>query len=320
MARRRWRTDGGGALRGRRRRWVRAGAALLLVLVTLTGVAVVASSRVHVLREQHLSDRMVDLTLWSPALRGRTTVRLLLPVHYRDRPEARWPSLYLLHGCCDSYLSWTRSTDVEELSAASDLLVVMPDGGRVGFYSDWMHGPDWERFHAVELPRLLDSRFRAGDRRAGAGNSMGALGALAYTARHPGLFAAAASFSGVVHTRLSDGESLGYLALIDSEGKHPYGPWGSPTVDAPVWSAHNPYDLAARLRGTPLFLSVGDGRPGPLNRGDERDQLEDALHAENVALRARLAQSTSRPPWTSTARATMTGPTGNVSCTGPGRS
>jgi diacylglycerol O-acyltransferase / trehalose O-mycolyltransferase / mycolyltransferase Ag85 len=36
-----------------------------------------------------------------------------------------------------------------------------------------------------------------------AGASMGGLGALAYAARHPGLFRAAASFSGIVDTRLT---------------------------------------------------------------------------------------------------------------------
>jgi diacylglycerol O-acyltransferase / trehalose O-mycolyltransferase len=51
---------------------------------------------------------------------------------------------------------------------------------------------------------------------------MGGLGALTCTARHPGLFAAAASFSGIVHTRLSVDESRFYLRLIDSEGEYPY--------------------------------------------------------------------------------------------------
>jgi diacylglycerol O-acyltransferase / trehalose O-mycolyltransferase len=219
---------------GRRFRWLLVtGVALLLVLSGIA--AATAASKIHVLGEQQLSERMVDVTVWSPALRGRTTVRLLLPTHYRDRPEARWPSLYLLHGCCDSYISWTRSTDIEQLSAASDVLVVMPDGGRVGFYSDWLTGPSWERFHTEELPQLLASRYRASDRRAVAGNSMGGLGALTYTARHPGLFAAAASFSGIVHTRLSPEESRLYLGLIDSEGEHPYAVWGAPTVDDRAW-------------------------------------------------------------------------------------
>ena len=276
---------------GRRLRWpLVTGVALLLVLSGVAAAGAVAASRTRVLSEQQVSERMVDVTVWSPALRGRTTVRLLLPTHYRDRPLARWPSLYLLHGCCDSYVSWTRSTDIEQLSAASDVLVVMPDGGRVGFYSDWLNGPGWERFHTAELPQLLASRYRASDRRAVAGNSMGGLGALIYTARHPGLFAAAASFSGIVHTRLSGDESRSYLGLIDSEGEHPYAVWGAPSVDHQIWAAHNPYDLAQDLLTTPLFISVGNGQPGPLNRGGALDQVEVALHAENVAFRARLTQ------------------------------
>ena len=30
--------------------------------------------------------------------------------------------LYLLHGCCDDYLGWTRSTDIETLTRDADLL------------------------------------------------------------------------------------------------------------------------------------------------------------------------------------------------------
>ena len=250
--------------------------------------ALVALSRVRVLEEQRLTDRMVDLRLWSPALGGRTTVRLLLPVAYADRPQARWPSVYLLHGCCDSYLSWTRSTDIEELSATSDVLVVMPDGGRAGFYSDWLDGPGWETFHTVELPALLATRYRADDRRSVAGTSMGGLGALGYAARHPGGFVAAASFSGIVHTRQSPDESRAYLGLLRSQGEHPYRLWGAPNVDADRWAAHNPYDLAPRLTTIPLFISVGDGRPGPLNPDDAEDPIETSLRAENDALREHL--------------------------------
>jgi diacylglycerol O-acyltransferase / trehalose O-mycolyltransferase / mycolyltransferase Ag85 len=281
------RHQAGGA--GQHFRWLLVTAAALLLMLSGTPGAV-AASQIHVLDERRVSERMVDVTVWSPALRGRAYVRLLLPMHYRDRPEASWPSLYLLHGCCDSYLSWTRSTDIEQLSAAREVLVVMPDGGRVGFYSDWLNGPAWERFHTEELPQLLTSRYRASDRRAVAGNSMGGLGALTYTARHPGLFAAAASFSGIVHTRLSGDESRSYLGLIDSEGEQPYALWGAPTVDQQIWAAHNPYDLAQNLLTTPLFISVGNGQPGPLNLGGSPDRIEEALHAENVAYRTRLTQ------------------------------
>src|SRR5690348_9674942 len=129
---------------------------------------------------------MRDLTVASPALGGTVKVRLLLPVRYWSRPGVRWPVLYLLHGCCDSYQSWTRSTDVESIPALRGVLVVMPEGGDVGFYSNWRDGPAWETFHTRELPRLLERSYGAGVPRAIAGLSMGGLGAIDYAARHRG--------------------------------------------------------------------------------------------------------------------------------------
>ena len=235
------------------------------------------------------SPRMRDLTVDSPALGRAVSVRLLLPAAYASQPQRRWPVLYLLHGCCDTYESWTRSTDAEQLTATSDVLVVMPDGGSVGFYSDWQSGPRWETFHLTELRRLLEEEYRAGSVRAIAGLSMGGLGALAYAARHPGMFRAAASFSGIVHTRLSPEESERYLGLVRSEREKPLGLWGDPHERADVWAAHNPYDLAPKLRGTALFLSVGTGKSGPLdNPRTTFDRGESLLAAENAALAARL--------------------------------
>src|SRR5919201_6683338 len=205
-------------------------------------------------------------------------VRLLLPDHYTTQPNRRWPVLWLLHGCCDTYQAWTRSTDVEQLAGLADVLVVMPDGGRVGFYSDWyrpgQEGPSrWETFHLTELRQLLERDWHASDHRAIAGLSMGGLGAMAYPARHPGMFRAAASYSGVVHTRyLGAPEPAPYIirGLLSDAHEDPKALWGDLSRQADVWAAHNPYDLAARLRGTRLFLSVGNGRPGPPDRPRNR--------------------------------------------------
>ena len=236
-----------------------------------------------------LSARMRDLTVASPALGRTVRVRLLLPVRYPARPGRRWPVLYLLHGCCDTYQSWTRSTDVEALTAHSDVLVVMPDGGKAGFYSDWLTGPRWETFHLVELRRILERDYRASTVMAVAGASMGGLGALAYAARHPGLFRAAASFSGIVDTRLTPQESMRYADLVRSQGEDPNHLWGDPREDSAVWAAHNPYDLAPKLRGTLLFLAVGTGQPGPLDPpGTAASTIESSLAAENAALAGRL--------------------------------
>lgn len=237
---------------------------------------IVATSRV--------SGRMRDLTVDSPAVRTRVKVRLLLPARFSSAPTRQWPVLYLLHGCCDSYLSWTRSTDIERFTQNLDALVVMPAGGKAGFYSNWRSGPAWETFHLTELDQVLVHTYRAGTRRVIAGVSMGGLGAIGYAARHPGMFTVAASFSGIVHTRLSEGESHAYLALVGSQGDDPLALWGDPTTNADVWREHNPFDLAARLRGTRLFVSAGNGQPGPLDPPHTPiNDTEVSINEENTA-------------------------------------
>jgi diacylglycerol O-acyltransferase/trehalose O-mycolyltransferase len=245
----------------------------------------------RIVAKRRLAERKEDLTIESPAVGGQVKVRLLLPVHYETEKTRLWPVLYLLHGCCDSYVSWTRSTDIEQLTQRSDILVVMPDGGKVGFYSDWQSGPGWETFHTTELPRVLAQQYRASTVAAVAGVSMGGLGALDYAARHPGMFTIAASFSGIVHTRLSNEESQGYLGLIQSQGEDPQALWGNPDANVDPWKQHNPYDLAPQLKGVRLFISAGNGRPGPLDGAPtNEDSIETSIGAENRAFVRRVRQ------------------------------
>jgi diacylglycerol O-acyltransferase / trehalose O-mycolyltransferase len=249
----------------------------------------IASTDAEVAGIERVGKRQVDLTLSSSLVGREVRVRLLLPRRFDREPRRRWPVLYLLHGCCDTYESWTRSTDVERLSRREDVLVVMPEGGAVGFYSNWMRGPAWERFHLSELRGVLERRFRAGGRRAVAGLSMGGLGAMAYAARNPGVFRAAASYSGLLHTRLTAGDSGAVLGLVQSQGEKPLDLWGDPDEDAERWAAHNPYDLAERLRGVSLFVSSGNGRPGPLDAADTPpDQIEPNVLRQSTAFVERL--------------------------------
>jgi diacylglycerol O-acyltransferase / trehalose O-mycolyltransferase len=254
------------------------------------------ATKAEIVDREQVGERQWDLTIASPAVGADVKVRLLLPSGFEAEPTRRRPVLYLLHGCCDDYLSWTRSTDIEELTADEDLLVVMPDGGRVGFYSNWQTGPAWETFHLTELPGLLAEEYAAGEQAAIAGVSMGGLGALGYAARHPGVFAATASFSGIAHTRLSPQVSQGYLGLVRSEGEEPRALWGDPESDVEIWQQHNPYDLASRLAGTRVFLSCGSGEPGPLDAdGAAADTIEARLEPENKALAERLRRLTPAP-------------------------
>lgn len=231
-----------------------------------------------------MARRELDLTIRSPALGGdRTRVRLLTPRGWTAHPRRRWPVLYLLHGCCDTYEAWTRSTDIARWPELHDTLVVMPDGGDVGFYSDWhaAGGPAWERYHTRELPSLLERGYGAGTPRAVAGLSMGGLGAMGYAARHPGTFAAAASFSGLLDP-VDDRDVL--LGLFGAYTRDPTAVWGDPVHDRADWEAHDPTHLAPRLRGTRLFVSAGDGRRGALApRAKAPDATERTVGRESRA-------------------------------------
>ncbi|SEG24312.1 S-formylglutathione hydrolase FrmB [Nonomuraea solani] len=211
--------------------------------------------------ERRLDERRMELTIRSAALGATTKVRLLLPRGWESRTG--WPVLWLLHGGLDDQTSWTAKTDVEALTRDSGVLVVMPDGGKCGGYSDWWNGgaggpPRWETYHLKELLPLLESRYRAGDRRAVAGYSMGGQGAMLYAAK--GRFEAAASFSGAVHI-LAPGVPQAVMAgtTIGCFGTDWKRVWGDPEEQRDVWRAHNPYDLADRLEGVDLYVAAGEG-------------------------------------------------------------
>ncbi|TMR09018.1 alpha/beta hydrolase, partial [Nonomuraea zeae] len=128
-----------------------------------------SGSPVEVVEEKRLDERRMELTIRSPALDATTKVRLLLPRGWESRKD--WPVLWLLHGGLDNYASWTAKTDVDALTRDTGVLVVMPDGGKCGSYSDWWNGgdggpPRWETYHLKELLPLLESRYRAGGERA----------------------------------------------------------------------------------------------------------------------------------------------------------
>lgn len=229
-----------------------------------------------------LSSRVRDIGIQSPALGGQTTVRLILPAGFGVDPARRWPVLNLLHGVGGSYASWSEQTNVVDLVRDLPIIVAMPNGGDHGFYSNWWNGgaggpPAWETYHTEELAQILERGYGASGTRAIAGLSMGGLGAISYAARHPGMYAAVASFSGVLDT---DGHPI-----VDPNL------WGDPKAQASTWAAHNPLDQAAGLRGIPLFLSWGNGQPGPLDApGTGRDSTEQEIARENAAFAARLQQ------------------------------
>ena len=208
--------------------------------------------------------RTRDLTIDSPAVGGIVHVRLLLPSKFDAQPTTRWPVLYLLGGQSGTYDGWTQYMDVEALTAATDLLVVMADQGaddpNGSSFTDWWNGGkggprQWETFHLVELRQLLERNWHAADKRAIAGASAGGYGAMEYAARQPGLFLFAGSYSGGgLHPFVGP-----------TSGPEPHDKWGDPVDQAEIWQAHDPYLNAAAMKGTALFVAYGNGEPGALD-------------------------------------------------------
>ena len=241
-------------------------------------IGVQADNGTRVIAQNFLDSRTVDITIDSAALGHTASARIILPKHFASQAGTAWPVLYLLHGGLGSYVDWTESSTISELARKRDVLVVMPDGGSLGFYTDWWargagSKPGWETFHLVELSQILERGLGAGDRRAVAGLSMGGFGVMSYAARRPGFFRAAAAFSGVLDTLhptvapLYPGLYATWLlqTFVTPLGYDALSLFGDPTAQRGVWSAHNPADLVANLRGTKLFVSCGDGHVGPLD-------------------------------------------------------
>ena len=207
-----------------------------------------------------------------------------------------YPVLWLLHGGDDDHRCWTDSGGAEAATEGLPLVVVMPDCGRGGWYSDW-HRPDtehgrqmWTSYHLDELRHWVEGAWRVRTDRRGrtiAGLSMGGFGAISYAARHPELFCFAAAFSGALD--ILD-PLLGPFAdaMAEWNGGASGWIWGDAVEDVERWRAHNPVDLADRLADVELQLRTGNGQPGGRHGGAEEDLIERTVHRTTLTMHQRL--------------------------------
>jgi S-formylglutathione hydrolase FrmB len=210
----------------------------------------------------------------------RTTVhaRIILPASWFSNPSKTYPSLYLLSGSSadnQDWRDWMGSSPIESFMQNRDVLTVMPEDGNAGWYSNWLNSslqfpgrPQWETFHTVELPQLLARGYRANGVNAIGGVSEASVGVINYSAGHPGLFKAAAAFSGMMNT-----EDSGSIATVQASELRaldtPGGPWGDPVLNRSVWDVHNPMHNIAGLasNGVKVWICAGNGNPGPGDTG-----------------------------------------------------
>lgn len=206
---------------------------------------------------------------WNPA------VNVMVPESYRDDGRT-YPVLYLFHGggLGQDFRSWDNS-GIREFAADHQLIVVMPDGGPAGWYSNPVtsnSGPrNWETFHMEQLLPWIDENFRTHaefDGRAVAGFSMGGFGALKYAAKYHGHFASVSSYSGPASMRRDAGAVTHWANVTSAGGELAGGTvYGVPWDEARV-SADNAVENIDRYHGKRVFLVAGSS-PDPIDWFDQ---------------------------------------------------
>ncbi|WP_328929431.1 esterase family protein [Streptomyces sp. NBC_00190] len=233
------------------------------------------------------------VTVSTPEVAGEHRIRILLPADYAADPARRYPVLYFLHGASDD--PGNPALAYPALTAAQSMITVIPDGGRRGWYANWLDqktaagAQNWENFHINQVIPFIDANLRTvtgKQGRAVAGLSMGGFGALHYAQRHPGLFSQVATLSGandlsrnhaviraaVVATLTNVGAPLcgsssasacnlefGPAVSSDAVFGTPY-----PVFDADWrWNAADPIAHMAALEGMGIAVYTGTGNSNP---------------------------------------------------------
>ena len=251
-----------------------------------------------------LDARTVRLTFHSTAMNGAENADVLLPAGYTT--TRRYPVVYLLHGGGGSFSDWLDHGNAEQIVGDLPVIVVMPEGGPDGWYSDWYGtvpgtpgpAPAWETFHLDELIPFIDGHYSTIPDRSGraiAGLSMGGYGAMAYASEHPDLFSVAGSFSGAVDLDYVSpaGWSVPALAWVVGDTPPATCAWGDPVLQRMNIEGHDPTALAGNLHNVQLFVASGNGVAGPYDTtpNPQASAIEAGAYLESTAFARALTQA-----------------------------
>ncbi|MGW3324223.1 alpha/beta hydrolase [Streptomyces virginiae] len=212
---------------------------------------------------------------WDPA------VNVLLPDGYHWSGRT-YPVLYLFHGggTDQDFITFDRE-HIRDRTAGKPIIVVMPDGGHAGWYSNPVSsnvGPrNWEHFHIAELLPWVEANFRTFaeyDGRAVGGFSMGGFGALKYAAKYWGHFASVSAHSRPAGMRRDNGLVTHWAnlssAALDLGGGTVY---GAPLWDEARVNADNPVQRIESYRNKRVFLAAGTS-PDPISWFDTANETQ----------------------------------------------
>ena len=207
-------------------------------------------------------------TLDVPSASMNRTLRtaVILPETYRKAKKQAFPVLYLLHGGSGSFRDWlTKVPDktlLHQLADQYNLIIVTPDGDPTSYYFDspLVKTSQFETFISKELIDKIDNTYRTVRDKKGrviAGLSMGGHGAMFISSRHPELYAAAGSMSGVMNINTASWKVPADFAKSRAENfAKLLGP--AKDGDSP-YPGYTMVTLADKLKanGLPLIFDIG---------------------------------------------------------------
>lgn len=265
--------------------------------------------------------RVEARTFASAALGVTKRYQVFFPRGYDDS-QHRFPVLYLLHGLGGNEDNWIKHGGLVAAATLVDVpfIIVMPDGDD-SFYVNrptadsfdvcskqkppWdgsekpetycVKTPRYEDYVVTDLVAHIDGSLRTrSDRRARAiaGLSMGGFGALSLSLRHPDVFSATASHSG--------------MASLLYAGPHPFaagkgqlavdpGAWGGQYpekfrahvkkifgADIAFWRDHDPTTLVPKAAPEALTMFVDCGQRDDFKFHDHASLLHESLEQRGV--------------------------------------
>jgi S-formylglutathione hydrolase FrmB len=148
-----------------------------------------------------------SIVVYSPSMKKNIKAAVTFPSSYKAGDD-RYPVLYLLHGGSGAFSDWhqkvTEKGLVNRMAETHNLIIVTPGVGPASYYYDspLLDSVRYETYLTAELIPFIDQQYRTlvqKDSRAITGLSMGGHGAITLAAKHPQLFVAAGSMSGVMN-------------------------------------------------------------------------------------------------------------------------
>lgn len=137
-------------------------------------------------------------TVPSPSMKRDIRAAVVLPPCYKDKPAARYPVLYAMHGMGAPYTTFTDMSPLRKFMVDHPMILVCFDGDRASGYIDSTEKPEsqFTTFFFDELMPYVAKHYRTSGREALTGFSMGGFGSMHYLLTRPEAFTSASSLSG----------------------------------------------------------------------------------------------------------------------------